>query len=180
MTVEEFKNIDNTFNESMFISKINNIFIKLLSSIMLDQLDDIKHFVSDDVYKWAEDIVNDRKKNNYRQMYDELNVKRTEIREIEVNESVYTIKVFLQSRYMDYIMNLSNGSIVSGDNTSRIQVDYWLTFNKKVKVNNQGIARKCPGCGAPINVNASGKCEYCGATYNQEDYDWVLTQLEIS
>lgn len=180
MTIEEFKNFDKTFNESMFKSKINNIFIQLLSSIMLDKLEDIRHFVSDDVYRWTEDILNNAKNNNCTQMYDELNVKETEIREIEVNESVYIIKVFLQSRYMDYIMNLSNGRLVSGNNSSRIQKNYWLTFTKRVNTDNQSIARKCPGCGASINVNASGKCQYCGATYNQEDYDWVLTNLDIS
>jgi hypothetical protein len=30
-----------------------------------------------------------------------------------------------------------------------------------------------------LSVNTSGVCEYCGSTYNQEDYDWVLTKLEI-
>ena len=180
MTIEEFKKIESTFNESMFLSKVNNIFVQLLSSIMLDKLNNIKHFVSDDVYNWAENIVNNNKNNNWRQMYDELNVKSTIIKEIEVNESVYIIKVYLQSRYMDYIMNLSNGSIVSGNDNSRIQVNYWLTFTKKVNANNQGIVKKCIGCGAPLNVNASGKCEYCGAIYNQEDYDWILTKLEIS
>lgn len=180
MTIEEFKNFECTFNESMFLSKVNNIFVQLLSSIMLDKLSDVKHFVSDDVYNWAENIVNNNKNNNWRQMYDELNVKSTIIKEIEVNESVYIIKVYLQSRYMDYIMNLSNGSVVSGNDNSRIQVNYWLTFTKKVNANNQGMVKRCPGCGAPLNVNASGKCEYCGAIYNQEDYDWILTKLEIS
>ncbi len=180
MTIEEFKNIDKTFNESIFLSKVNNIFVQLLSSIMLEKLDDVKHFVGLDVYNWAESIANYAKNKHGRQMYDELNVKETEIIGIEVNESVYIIKVFLQSRYMDYIINLSNGSLVSGNNSSRIQVDYSLTFTKKVDADEQDIVKKCPGCGASLNINASGKCQYCGATYNQEDYDWVLTSLEIS
>lgn len=180
MTVEEFKNVDITFNESMFLTKINNIFIQLFSAIMLNQLDDVKHFVSEDVYNWALDKVNRMNESNYRQMYDELNVKESKILSIEVNESVYTIKVFLQSRYMDYIINLSNGNTVSGNDSSRIQVDYTLTFTKKANARIQGLIRRCPGCGAPINVNDSGKCEYCGAIYNQEDYDWVLSRLDIS
>lgn len=180
MSVEEFKNIDKTFNESMFFSKVNNIFVQFMSSIMLDNIESIRHFVNDDVYKFAENKVNELKINNCRQMYDELNVKETKIKDIEVNESVYIIKVFLQSRYLDYIMNLSNGSIVSGNNESRVQVNYLLTFTKKIDANEQGMVRKCPGCGASIDVNASGKCQYCGSTYNQESYDWVLTKLEIS
>ena len=179
MTVEEFREHDNSFNESMFLTKINNIFVKFFTSIMLDKMDDVKHFVSDDVFAYGNSILNNVKDKGYRQMYDELNVKDSHITNIEVKEDVYIIKVYLQSRYMDYIINLSNGSLVTGNNTSRIQVNYELTFTKKIGSKVQGIARKCPGCAAPISVNTSGKCIYCGRIYNQEDYDWVLTKLEI-
>ena len=111
-------------------------------------------------------------------MYDELNVKSTTIKDIQVTDNEFIIKVYLQSRYMDYIISLKDGSYVSGNNTSRKQVDYYITLTKKRVTKSQDIVRKCPGCGATINVNASGKCEYCGSIYNQEDYDWVITSLE--
>ncbi len=177
MSIEEFCKIDTNFNKDVFISITNNIFVKLLTSIMLDELDTVDHFISDDVYNWAISIINTNKSNNTRQMYDELNVKDSVIQEIEVNENVYTIKVFLQSRYMDYIINLDDGSCISGDNTSRVMSEYMLTFEKKVNALESDIVKKCPGCSASINVNESGKCIYCGATFNQEDYDWVLTKL---
>ena len=179
MNSSEFSKIDSTFNEGLFLSKVNNIFVKLFTSIMLDTLDEVKHFIGDDVYDYANRIVSKNNNNGTRQMYDELNVKNSMIRDIEVNENVYTIKVYLQSRYMDYIINLNDGSYVSGNDSSRIQVDYLLTFEKRVDTKNAGIARRCPGCSAPMNVNNSGKCEYCGTTFNQEDYDWVLTKLEV-
>ncbi len=37
---------------------------------------------------------------------------------------------------------------------------------------------QCPNCGANMDINHSGKCDYCGQTYNQEDYDWVLKNIE--
>ena len=58
-------------------------------------------------------------------------------------------------------------------------VDYNLTFTKKINAKEQGIVNRCPTCRAPLSVNTSGVCEYCGSTYNQEDYDWVLTKLEV-
>lgn len=179
MNLEEFKTIDSTFNESMFITKVNNIFVKLFTAIMLDKLDEIKHFISEDVYEYSLDILNKVKQKGYRQMYDELNVKDSKIESIEVQEDVYVIKVYLQSRYMDYIINLEDGSIVSGDNTGRIQVNYLLTFKKKKDALKQGIIRKCPSCGASMNVNNIGVCEYCGSLYNQSDYDWVLAKLDV-
>lgn len=179
MTLAEFKNINPEFEESMFLTKANNIFVKLFTNIMMDKLEEVDHFVGDDVYKFACDKLEAAKSNGCRQMYDELNVKDSQIRNVEVKQDVYEIKVYLQSRYMDYIINLSNGSVVSGDDTRRIKVDYYLTFTKKINADEQGITRKCPTCRAPLSVNTSGKCEYCGSTYNQEDYDWVLTKLEI-
>ena len=178
MSIEEYKQIDPSFELSMFMTKVNNIFIKLFTSIMMDKLDDVKHFISQDTLQYASNILNNAKNSGNRQMFDELNVKDSNIIDIQVNDNVHTIKVYLQSRYMDYIINLSNGNLVSGNNTSRIQVDYDLTFVKKSTTSTQGIIRKCPSCGAALSVNTSGKCEYCGSIYNQSDYDWVLDKIE--
>ena len=80
---------------------------------------------------------------------------------------------------MNYIISLDSGDVISGNDQSRIQVDYMLTFIKRKDADTQGIVRKCPGCGATLNVNDSGKCNYCGSIYNQEDYDWILSELKV-
>mgnify|MGYP002858864892 CR=1 FL=1 len=178
VTVDELLKYDKSFNESMFITKVNNMFVKFFTDIMMDRLPEVNHFVSDEVYKYGENIINNVKKDGNRQMYDELNVKSTTIKKIEITEDSFIINVYLQSRYMDYIISLDDGDYVSGNNTSRKQEDYNLTLTKRRVTRDQSIVRKCPGCGAPINVNNSGKCEYCGSIYNQEDYDWVITSLE--
>jgi hypothetical protein len=163
----------------MFLTKVNNIFIKLFTAIMMDKLKEIDHFVGDDVYAYANDIVANVKNNGCRQMYDELNVKDSKIIDVIVNDGVYQIKVFLQSRYMDYIINLSNDNVISGNDSSRIEVNYNLTFTKKINAKDAKSIRRCPSCNAPLSVNTSGLCEYCGSIYNQEEYDWVLTKLEV-
>ena len=48
---------------------------------------------------------------------------------------------------------------------------------KKIDGRNAGIVRKCPACGSSIDVNNNGKCNYCGAIYNNEDYDYVLSNI---
>lgn len=179
MSLDEFKNIDPTFNEAMFLTKVNNVFIKLFTAIMMDKLDEVNHFVGDEVFNYANNILSKVKDKGCRQMYDELNVKDSRIVDVIVNEGVYQLKVLLQSRYMDYIINLSNGNVISGDDSSRIEVNYNLVFTKKIGAKEANSIRRCPSCNAPLSVNTSGLCEYCGSTYNQEEYDWVLTKLEI-
>lgn len=177
MTIDELERLDSTFERNMFLSKAHNIFIKFFTGIMLDDLVNVRHFISDNVYEYGLNIVNKAKSNGNRQMYDELNVKSSRISSVELVDNYYQVKVYIEARYMDYLISLNGGNYVSGNNNSRIQVNYELTFTKSVNALKQGIAKKCPGCGANIDVNNKGQCEYCGTLYNQADYDWVLSNI---
>ena len=47
--MDELLKIDSSFNEEMFITKVNNIFIKLMNAIMFKDLDSVKHFLNDEL-----------------------------------------------------------------------------------------------------------------------------------
>lgn len=177
MTIEELEKLDNTFNQANFISKCNNIFVKFFTAIMMDNLNEVDHFISDKVYQYGENIISPLRNNNYKQIYDELNVKSSRIQQVSKDNNNHKIIVFLESRYMDYIID-ENGNTIEGNDTERIQVDYLLTFAKRINATDQGIAKKCDSCSSPMNVNSTGICEFCGSTYKQEKHDWVLTNIE--
>lgn len=179
MTLEEFNTKDSTFVKSLFLTKVNNIFIQFFTNIMKDELEQVDHFISDNVYQYGQDIIDKAKSLGCRQMYDELNVKSSEIVAIEEDNDNYKITVFLEARYIKYLISLDTGEYVSGNNEYRILERYELEFIKKKNTREQKINRKCPTCGASIDVNANGKCEYCGSIYNQEDYDWVLNNIKV-
>ena len=178
MTIEELKKVDQTFDESGFIAKVDNTFIMLHSAIMLGDLERVKHKLTDELILFYEEKIKDLNKKNYRQMYDEINVKSTEIESILEEEDKYVINVLLVSRYMEYIVDKSTLKFISGVNDHRLEKDNYLTFTKRKNSKNEAIARKCPGCGANINTNFSGRCEYCGTTYDSVNYDWILEKIE--
>lgn len=178
MSIQELINKDKTFSESGFIAKVDNTFIMLLTAIMTDNLRRVEHKISGDLFNRYSSLLKELNNNNERQMYDELNVKSTSIESIDINEGKYVITVLLTSRYMDYKIDKTTGKCVSGINDRRIQKDNRLTFKKSINAKEEGLARKCPGCGANVDANNSGKCLYCGTIYNTESYDWILTNIE--
>lgn len=178
MTIQDLVNIDSTFSESSFIAKVDNTFIMLLSSIMMYDMDRVKHKISNELYSKYTTLTQQLKQNNERQMYDELNVKSTEILKIYETDTQYKIDVLLISRYMDYKIDSSTGNFKSGINTHRVEKNNYLTFSKNKNTKELGITKKCPGCGANIDSNNTGICSYCGTSYNLEDYDWILTDIK--
>ena len=176
--MNELINLDPTFTESSFKTKVDNIFVMLHISLMTDNLRRVDHFISDEVYSDFNNRLNTLNKNNEREMFDELNVKSTDIINVEIKEDKYVITVKIISRYMNYIVDKTTNKYKRGNNTSRIEKENILTFEKKRSAKIQGVVRFCPNCGHPMDVNKSGFCEFCHSTYNQEDYDWVLVNIK--
>lgn len=176
--MNELINLDSTFTESSFKTKVDNIFVMLHMALMTDNMKRVDHFISDNVYNEFNNRLSLLNSNNERQMFDELNVKSTDIINVEVKEDKFIITVKLISRYMDYIVDKTTGNFKRGNKESRIEKENILIFEKKRSTKVQGVVRFCPNCGHPMDVNKSGYCEYCHSTYNQEDYDWVLVDIK--
>lgn len=168
------------FNETMFKTKVDNIFVKIYTCIMKQDLSDVEHFISNELKRELDSKINNLKSQNKRQIYDELNVKNTNILSRNVENDKEVIKVEIISRYMDYIIDKDTGNTISGDDTRRIEKRNILTFEKKLITKEMGLVRKCPGCGASISVNTSGKCDYCDSVFNWEDYDYILVELNVN
>lgn len=169
--------LDSTFTEEGFKTKVDNIFVMLHMSLMTDNMKRVRHFISDEVYEEFNNRLSVLNNNNERQMFDELNVKSTEIVNVEVTSDKYIIKVRLISKYLDYVVDKTTNKIKRGDSNNRKELENILVLEKRRNSKIQGIVRFCPNCGHPMDINKSGFCEYCHSTYNQEAYDWVLKSI---
>ena len=49
MSIEELRQKDKNFDESMFLTKVANIFVKLLTSVMRQDTKDVAHFLAPSV-----------------------------------------------------------------------------------------------------------------------------------
>ena len=172
-------NYDKSIDNSMFKTKVDNIFVQLYVGLSNGDLKDVDHKISDNVYKIYQDKVNKDKEDNLKHVFDELNVTSTEILSVDDSSDKFVVKVRLVSRYMDYYVNKETNEFVKGNNKSRDVHYNTLTFEKKKNAKDIKTSLYCPGCGKPANVNETGHCAYCGATFNTEDYDYVLTDIQV-
>lgn len=169
---------DIQMDNTKFLSKVDNIYILLMSGVSFDELENVKHKVSSDVYKKFEAICINNKAKGFTQIYDELNVRSTNIIDIKKTEDKIIVTVELISGYVDYVINTLTQKLVSGDNVRKVFHKNILTLEKRIDAKGIKSSMHCPTCGKPIDFNADGTCDYCGTVFNTEKFDYVLTDIK--
>lgn len=170
---------DEEFSEAKFKSKVENTFVQIKLSICTGRTEKIKHFVNEETYnKIVNKVEYDISKNQI-QLYDELNVADIKIVDIEELDDCFKIEVDLLSRSLEYLIRRDTKKYISGDRENRIDRRNRIIFTKMKNAKNMEAARKCPACGANIDVNKNGQCSYCGTIFNLKKYDWVITSMDI-
>lgn len=90
---------------------------------------------------------------------------------------VVTVRVWAAMR--DYVVD-RNGQVVGGDpRRPREFSEYW-TFIRRTDSQRRPRTEEnaCPNCGAPLQVNMAGECEYCQTRVTSGQFDWVLSAIE--
>lgn len=166
------------FDESNFLKYAENVFIKILYSIMNNKVDEINHFVGDNVYLDLEQESLMLSDSDEKQIYEMPNIKSSSILAQYKANGFHTIEVKLIARYVDYVIDIYTGEVVDGDKKTRGEHEYVLYFYRDLNAQELPDVRVCPSCGKTMDINDSGKCSCCGSIYNLEDFLYILDRVD--
>ena len=87
-----------------------------------------------------------------------------------------TITLNMQVSCYDFIINTKTNKVVRGSSSKLNTYSYELTFvrtkeNKEIDI--------CPQCGAPVEGNNSGVCEYCKSTLISNNYTLIMSKKKM-
>lgn len=87
-----------------------------------------------------------------------------------------TIVMNMQVSCYDFIIDTKTNNVVRG-NSSKLNIyNYELTFVRTKENKDLDI---CPQCGAPVEGNNSGVCEYCKSTLISNNYTLVMSKKKM-
>ena len=86
------------------------------------------------------------------------------------------LKGWNQSAGRDYITAVLTSRYENAGSSIKYEVNLSRkTGTLTTKENNSSI---CPHCGAPLQLDEAGKCEYCGSVIKVADTDWTVTNIK--
>ena len=106
----------------------------------------------------------------------------TELLGFETEGGFDRIFADVRVRAVEYVADIKTRKRLSGSAEEQFMTVRVVLRRETGRVSPQltGIsAQNCPYCGAPVNINKSSKCDYCGRVLNTDSFDWLIESAEI-
>jgi DNA-directed RNA polymerase subunit RPC12/RpoP len=109
------------------------------------------------------------------------NAKITNLEMVKITQDPFfdSITFRIWASGLDYTIEQATGKVVAGNKARpRPYSEYWTLIRSVDAHGAAQVEKNCPNCGAPLQINQSGYCEYCSSKITGGAFDWVLSRIE--
>ena len=183
-SINNLKQTDPTFSEAAMLSKVENLFTTMQLAWCNQDYEPVRPFLSNALYEQQAKQIADKITRDEKNVSSNIAVLQSKLESFSTDGHTEFLNIWLRVKLKDYIVKKSNPSqIITGspDRTYYLDFRWQMTRSaggKTVAETDAVKTGECPSCGANININQSGKCEYCGTVISTTEYDWVLSKID--
>jgi predicted lipid-binding transport protein (Tim44 family) len=174
---------DPAFNEADFLSDCNRAFFTIQQAWTERKPEISRQVMHDGIWQQHKFQIDQYVSQNKQNILENLAVQNTRVVSVSTDQSFDTVMVRFFASCADYDVELGGKKpkVVRGDRSVSDWAEDWI-FQRKAtavtKPNGGTMAKRCPNCGAPLELDLAGVCRYCRAPVMSGEFDWVLTRIE--
>jgi predicted lipid-binding transport protein (Tim44 family) len=174
---------DPGFNEADFLSDVNRAFFTIQQAWTERRPDISRQVMQDGIWNQHKFQIDQYLSLNKQNILENLAIQNTRTVAANTDDAFDTIVVRFFAKCADYDIDLNSDKrkIIKGDRTEADWAEDWVfqrSSKATTKPNGGTMAKKCPNCGAPLDLDLAGICKYCKAPVMSGEFDWVLTRIE--
>jgi hypothetical protein len=174
LTLDEIAKVDATINKDDMNHILFEIYKEIQNAWMNFDYDTLRKYTTDELFNMYNSqlkVLSAKKQKNIMENITFINGK---IIDITIENGIEKVKMYLQITMKDYVVN-SNNEVVRGNKNIINSVEYLITLNRYIEKEN---IKKCPSCGAPIDIETGGTCPYCESTIVNNNQKFVMSKKE--
>ena len=180
--ISEYTSIDPGFDSAELAAKLSNVYVKLQNAWQDKNLEPIRPYLTDDFYGQMDRQLTAMKNHNQTNYIERIAVLSSEPVSFYQENDMDHIVAILKTRIIDYTLDDRTGALVSGSKTREkfMTYEYDLCRKSGVKTHTEkGLSSVvCPHCGAPLDINQTAKCPYCGSVVTIVNEDWAIKSIK--
>ncbi|MEP6921283.1 MAG: TIM44-like domain-containing protein [bacterium] len=174
-----FESNNPNFSWPPFQARARLIFDELQAAWSMLDWERARPHETDNIFQMHQYWIEAYKRQGLRNVLDQAGI--TAMQPVKFSEDAFynSITLRIGAQGFDYTVDAS-GRVLSG---SRDRLRYWSEYwtfirNRQAKPVAARADLNCPNCGAPLQVNVSGICAFCGGKITSGEFDWVLSRIE--
>ena len=180
--VSAFSALDENFDEAEFKEKVSNLYVRMQNAWQDKDLEPVRPYFTDAFFAQLSRQCEQMKKLGRTNYVDRIAVLGVDIRGFMQKNGEDHMIVTLRTRIVDYTLDDNTGKLVSGHTDKEKFMTYeWdmaRASGKKTVKDGEMQRVSCPGCGAPLDINATAKCPYCDSIVTLDKHDWALVSIK--
>ena len=147
------------FNKQEFLNNGYKIYKDVQNAWMNFKLDDVKDVITDEIYNMYDSQLSTLEVKGEKNIMKDFKLVKSYLKDVNVQNETITITTGYIIEMYDYIIEESTGKVLRGSSTNKLRIVYEMKFRQTLNSNEK--VDHCPNCGAKIEMNSSGTCEYC-------------------
>lgn len=173
---------DPSFDANAMQEKISNLYVQMQNCWTDKNIESLRPYFTDAFFTQMERQLNGLKSRGLTNYVDRIAVLGVNLRGFYKQGGDEHLIVELRTRIVDYTVQDSDKKLVSGDrNREKFMTYEWDMCRAEGSVTTREGAMQsvsCPGCGAPLSINTTAKCPYCGRVVTLDEHDWALCAIK--
>lgn len=162
------------FDKYKFLKQGFDIYYKVQEAWMNFKLEDVRANLTDELYNMYESQLTTLEVKGEQNIMKDMVMRYSFLKDVSVQNNNITITTGYIIEQYDYIADINTGKLIRGEANKKMRVEYEMKFRKALDENS--TIDKCPNCGAKVDINSGGVCEYCGSKIVSDNSEWVLTE----
>lgn len=177
--MDEYLELDPEFDEERIKTLMSNLYVQMQETWQAKDISSLRPYMTDKFFSQMDAQLEQFRRAGRTDYTERIAVLSTDIRGWRQSAGMDYITVGLNARIVSYTLDDRTGELVSGDKKREKFMEYEIELCRKSGMTTQPEAEglhadRCPHCGAPLRLNASARCEYCGSVVSTVNTDWAI------
>ncbi len=181
--IEDYLKLDPNFDERAICDKLSNLYVQMQNAWHNKDIRSLRPYFDDAFYNQLDRQLDEMRKHMRTDYTEHIAVLAVNLIGYYQRNNMDYLVANVRTRIVSYVLDDRTGELLSGDKKREIFMEYEYELVRKSGVltqenSDEAHSATCPHCGAPLSINASAQCEYCGSVITSSNDSWVIKSIK--
>ena len=179
--IADYMKLDEKFDANALTAKLSNLYVQMQDGWQKKDISSIRPYCTDAFFTQMDNQLQRKKQQGQTNYIERIAVLSVDFRGWCQEGGNDVLVARLNTRIVDYTLDDKTGALVSGSRDKEKFMTYEWDLVRPTGMKTEKDAPmqtvNCPNCGAPVEINASAKCPYCGSVITLEKHGFALNAI---